>query len=66
MSSFIRSITQNSPRIHRASLGLVILTSLAAFAIRAGAQAPSARGGTGVSATENDVAPAAGLAVHFP
>jgi hypothetical protein len=41
MSSFIRSITQNSRRIHRASVGLVILTSLAAFALRAGAQTPS-------------------------
>lgn len=45
MSSFIRSITHHSPRIHRASLGLVILTSLAAFAIRAGAQAPSVSAG---------------------
>jgi hypothetical protein len=34
MSSIIRRISRHSRRIHRASLGLVILVSLAAFALR--------------------------------
>jgi hypothetical protein len=65
MSSFIRSITHHSPRVHRASVGLVILASLAAFALRAGAQAPSvsALSGTGGSVTRADATMAAALPV---
>jgi len=50
MSSLIRSIAQNSPRIHRASVGLVILTSLAAFALRAVAPTPSTTVAVGLHA----------------
>ena len=42
MSSIVHRIIRQSPRIHRVSLGLVILTSLAAFALRAIAPAPLA------------------------
>ena len=45
MSSLIRSITHNSPRIQRTSVALVVLTSLAAFAVRASAQAPAISSG---------------------
>jgi hypothetical protein len=42
MSSVAQSIIRQSPRIHRASLGLVILVGLAAFALRAVAPSPIA------------------------
>ncbi|MEP6494933.1 MAG: outer membrane beta-barrel protein [bacterium] len=45
MSSLIHRTIHNSPRVQRTSVALVVLTSLAAFALRANAQAPAISNG---------------------